>query len=699
MPNPNRSTPSGTVSSLSSNDELNSLIYGTYWNASQTANGVTSTPLTYSFLTPGKSVYASNYSGTNEYLASYALSTAQKTAVTSALGTWSAVANITFNLVTDSASNTGDLRFGGYSNMGSQTAAYAYLPGGGAVAGDVWIGKATHNANPVKGTYDFMTFVHEIGHALGLKHPFSTSSYNSTLLDAAHDNVRYSVMSYTNSYSFLPTSPMLYDIAAMQYLYGANMKWQAGNTTYSWAANKSVFETIWDGGGIDTIDASNQAAFVRIDLNEGQFSTIGKAFYDGTGSSVTLTNTGLAIAYGAKIENAIGSAYNDMLIGNALANVLDGRGGNDTMVGGLGNDTYIVSSTGDVVEETSTLASEIDSVIASVSWTLGANVENLTLTGTAALNGTGNALNNVILGNSGANVLVGGAGNDWLNGGLGADTLQGGDGNDTYVVDNLGDRVTEASDEGTDLVRSSVNFTLGDHVENGLLTGTAIYLTGNALDNILTGNASGNVLNGGAGADTLTGGLGNDTYYVDNVGDLVVESTASVREIDTVVSSISYNLGVNLENLALVGSSNIDATGNALANRLLGNAGNNVLDGGAGADTLIGGLGSDTLTGGSGADRFVFNTVGEIGKGGARDVITDFKGIEGDRIDLSAIDANQLTAANNAFVFIGTNAFSGVGQVRFVDHVLYGNVNGNLDADFEIQLLGVTTFNASHMIA
>jgi Ca2+-binding RTX toxin-like protein len=173
-------------------------------------------------------------------------------------------------------------------------------------------------------------------------------------------------------------------------------------------------------------------------------------------------------------------------------------------VGGVGNDTYIIDNSGDIVTETSTLATEIDTVKSSITYTLKNNLENLILTGTTAINGVGNTLNNVITGNSGTNNL---------NGSTGIDTLIGGLGNDTYVVDNIGDIVTETSNLSTeiDTVQSSVNHILGTNVENLTLTGTtAINGTGNLLNNTITGNSGNNLLSGGAGNDILTGNAGSD---------------------------------------------------------------------------------------------------------------------------------------------------------------------------------------------
>ncbi len=168
-----------------------------------------------------------------------------------------------------------------------------------------------------------------------------------------------------------------------------------------------------------------------------------------------------------------GLAGNDRLNGGQGNDVLDGGTGVDTMQGGTGNDTYTVDRPGDVVTE---LAHEgIDTVHSSITYTLGANIEQLTLSGTAAINGTGNALNNVLLGNSANNTLNGGAGHDRLDGGLGSDMMIGGVGDDTYVVDRAGDVVTEQAGQGSDTVESRITYILGPNVEHLTLTGLAQY--------------------------------------------------------------------------------------------------------------------------------------------------------------------------------------------------------------------------------
>ena len=355
------------------------------------------------------------------------------------------------------------------------------------------------------------------------------------------------------------------------------------------------------------------------------------------------------------MANIKGNASNNNLVGTIGNDVIDGLGGADTMSGGLGNDVYIVDNIGDIVIEA--FNAGIDTVQASINYLLTANVENLQLTGTTNINGTGNALNNSLTGNSGNNIL---------DGGLGADTMSGGAGNDTYMVDNVGDIVTESINQGTDSVQASVNYTLAANIENLTLIGiAALNGTGNALNNIITGNSGNNILDGGAGADTLIGGIGNDIYIVDNAGDVVIESVAA--GIDTVQTTTSYVLGLNLENLTLTGAANINGMGNALDNIITGNGGSNTLNGGLGNDTLNGGAGIDSMVGGVGNDTYIVDNAGDL-----------INELVGEGTDTAQASVSYTLGATNIenLVLTGTANINGTGNA--LDNNLTGNSGNNV---------------------
>ncbi|MFN8935971.1 MAG: calcium-binding protein [Pseudomonadota bacterium] len=416
-------------------------------------------------------------------------------------------------------------------------------------------------------------------------------------------------------------------------------------------------DNLLDGGaGADTMAGGAGNDTYVVDNVGDSLTEAAGAGTDTVRSSVTWTlgpNFEHLTLTGAAAINATGNSASNTLRGNAGANVLNGGSGADTMIGGAGDDTYVVDVATDVVTE---LAGQgVDTVQASIGYTLGAELENLTLTGSGAISGTGNAANNVLTGNAAANVLVGGAGNDTLDGGGGADTLSGGTGDDIYVVDAAGDVVNELAGAGTDLVRSAVSYTLGAQVENLTLTGAAaINGTGNAAANVINGNAAANVLDGGAGADTMAGGAGNDTYVVDNAGDMINEAASAGT--DLVLSAITLTLGSNLENLTLTGTAAISATGNALDNVLRGNAAANVLDGAAGSDTMIGGAGNDT---------YVVDAAG--------DLITELLN-EGIDLVQSSI---TLTLGSNVenLTLTGASAIGGTGNA--LDNVITGNGASN----------------------
>ena len=371
----------------------------------------------------------------------------------------------------------------------------------------------------------------------------------------------------------------------------------------------------------------------------------GDSVVEAAGGGTDTVQSGVSWTLAADVENLTltGTAVINGT-GNALDNVLTGNSAANVLAGGAGNDTYVVG-TGDTVTESANGGT--DTVQAGVTWTLSAEVENLLLTGTTAINGTGNALANVMVGNIAANTL---------NGGAGVDTMIGGAGNDSYVVDYAADAIIELANEGTDSVSSNVSYTLSNHVENLTLTGTtAINGTGNALDNLLIGNSA---------VNTLAGGGGNDTYVVTS-GDVVVEAPG--EGMDTVQAGITWTLAntANVENLTLTGTSGINGTGNALDNVLTGNSGANTLTGGAGNDTLIGGAGRDTMVGGAGDDTYVVDV--------ANDTVTELLN-EGTDTVLAAV---TLTVGSNVenLTLTGTAAINATGNADA--NVLTGNGAAN----------------------
>lgn len=367
------------------------------------------------------------------------------------------------------------------------------------------------------------------------------------------------------------------------------------------------------------------------------------AIINGTSGDDTLNGTSGA-------DQIFGFAGNDILNGNGGNDQLDGGTGADTMSGGTGNDIYYVDDVGDsVIENSGEGTDEVRTTLAA--YALGANVEKLRYTGSSNFTGTGNSLGNEIRGGAGNDTLSGGDGwdtllgfggddslyggndGDVLDGGTGMDYMEGNDGDDVYVVDNTGDTVVEASNEGVDHVYSNLaSYTLGANVENlsaNLIPG-GVGFTG-------TGNTLNNKIYGGGLDDTLSGGDGND--------------------------------------------------------ELRGSSGADVLNGGDGDDLLIGGggTGADTMTGGSGADNFRIGYY-ETGTGADADRITDFQ-TGTDVIDISGWDANTGVGGDQAFSFIGSSAFSGTaGELRAAvsggDTVIEGDINGDSVADFQILLTG-----------
>jgi serralysin len=359
-----------------------------------------------------------------------------------------------------------------------------------------------------------------------------------------------------------------------------------------------------------------------------------------------------------------GDAGNDFLFGGDGDDRLWGNYGNDTFVGGKGADAFGGGAGIDTVRyETSPAAVHIDLTLNTASGG-DANGDSFSSIETVI----GSRFDDTLIGDGAANTLSGGSGRDILDGRDGNDTLDGGEGNDALT-----------GGAGNDV------------------------LHGGAGNDQLWGNAGDDILAGGPGADVLAGGAGNDTadYSTSSAGVNVNLAAGTARGGDAEGDTLS-----SIENL--IGSATIDLlTGNSGDNHISGGSGddliddggggNDVLDGGTGNDTLTGGLGADILIGGAGAGNFVFKTI-QDSLPNAADQIVDFSSTEADRIDLSAIDANSKLAGNQAFAYVGAAAFTHTaGELRFADHLLEGDVDGNGTADFAIQI-HTTTLKASDFI-
>jgi Ca2+-binding RTX toxin-like protein len=633
--------------------------------------------------------------------ATSAWSASEQVAWVSGLALWSAETNITFTLAADAAAANFIIYRQPHEPGGDSGSAYTEFPNqvlstigssvegvpgsDGYVAIDTTVAGFGPIGDPFAtyGGYPYDTVVHELGHVLGLGHagPYNFQVDAATQQFSAYDMRLWSIMSYIDPWQghakyydsypvtgtewgfapdgshYVPTTPMILDILAAQRLYGPPTSGPLSgggqvfgfNTNitgpiaafFDFTVNTHPVITIWDGGTNNTLDLSGWSTPSTINLNAGTFSSA-----DGAVNNI-------AIAVDTIIETGIGGGGNDTITGNPYNNVLNGGASADLMAGGAGNDAYFVDNVSDAVVESAN--DGIDTVYSTAHFRLSANVENLVLQAGADLQAYGNILTNVLYGN---------AGNNLLDGDAGADAMYGGAGSDVYFVDNVGDAVIENSSEGNDTVFSTAHFGLSANVENLVLQASAdLQGYGNSLSNAIYGNTGNNLLDGGAGADAMTGGAGNDVYFVDNVGDAVVENSGEGN--DAVFSTAHFGLAANVETLVLQGSADLQGYGNSQANTLYGNTGNNLLNGEAGADTMLGGTGNDTY--------FVDN-IGD-------QVIENLNA--GTDAVFSSVDYT-LAANVEALVLQGSGNLSGTGNV--LANNIYGNsgnntLNGGADAD------------------
>lgn len=455
----------------------------------------------------------------------------------------------------------------------------------------------------------------------------------------------------------------------------------AGNDTLD---GRGGADRLVGGLGNDTYVVDNAADVVVEIANQGIDTVKSSISYSISAQpyleNVTLIGSAAINATGNTTNNTlIGNSGNNTLLGLAGNDVLNGGGGIDRLEGGEGNDTYVVDTTTDTIVDTA----GTDTVSSSITFSLAAlgSIENLTLTGSAAINGTGNSLANRITGNDGNNII---------DGGIGVDTMVGGKGNDVYIVRDAGDVVTELNGGGTDRVDAYVSTTLAAYVENLSLIGTAnLTGVGNSLANAIIGNSGNNTLrglagndtlNGGSGIDRLEGGDGNDTYIVDTTTDTIVDTSG----VDTVASSVSFSLAglSTIENLTLTGTANINGTGNSLDNVIVGNAGNNVINGGTGVDT------ASYSGAGAGVTINLSLTTAQATGGAGTDTLSGIENLVGSRYDdvlTGSSGANTLTggAGNDRLVGGAGNDLldGGAGNDRLIDGVGDDVMNGGAGND------------------
>lgn len=612
--------PSVAITRNSGNADIDGILSGYKW-------GVLN--LTYSF--PGSGAYYGGTYGSGEHNYNFgSLNASQQAVARVAIGQYAAVSGLSFAEIQETASQHADLRF---ALSDYPYTAWAYYPSTNAAGGDAWFNKSSGwYSSPSKGNYASLTFLHETGHAIGLDH-----AHEGKAVPFAHDSIEYTVMSYrsyagadvnagyTNETWGYAQSLMMYDIAAAQYLYGADFNTQSGNTTYTWSpttgemfingvgqgrpgANR-IFLTVWDGNGVDTYDFSSYTTGLKVDLRPGEWTTtsatqLARLHYDG--SKVAVGNIANALQYNGDvrslIENAKGGSAADTITGNDVANTLWGNGGNDTLSGLLGDDK-----------------------------------------------------------------LVGGAGKDTLDGGAGLDTADYSE--KTTAVSVALNGATNATVSVGGVAEDTIR-----NIENVLGGSANDTLKGDTLANYLFGAAGDDLLQGMGGSDTIDGGTGLDTAdYRDKT--VAVDVTLSgATNVSVKVGGAIEDILRNVENLQ-GGSAADRLTGDGLANALSGNGGNDTLSGMAGNDMVNGGLGADILAGGAGRDSFVFSST--LGSGNV-DQITDFSVVD-DTIQLDdamfkALRAGALTEAS---------FYAGAAAHDASDRVIYNAKTGALlyDAD------------------
>jgi serralysin len=520
---------------------------------------------------------------------------------------------LTFTEITDpgegappGADNPGDATIRLAISEEAASTAYGYFPEDNVVGwgGDAWFSRdfafqANAFDTPVMGDFAYATYLHEIGHTLGLKHGHSADFYAQGFpvfpaLPSVYDGMEYSVMTY-RSYPGMPLnlgygneaasfaqSYMMLDIAALQEMYGANYTTNSGATVYTFSAltgeffingvsqgipaGNRIFRTIWDGGGADTYDFSNYTTNQQIDLAPGGVSLMSGDQLADLGDSVfAYGNLYNALLFDndlrSLIENANGGSGNDIIAGNQGNNHLNGNAGNDTLNGLTGNDSL-----------------------------------------------SGGNGNDQLSGAEGNDTLDGGDNSDLLSGGIGIDHLSGGTGADTLNGDGDGD-VLSGGDGHDTLGGGAGNDTLDGDGDNDTLSGgdNNDIINGGAGDDSLNGDNGNDTFDGGAGNDSMNGGLGNDIYNNVATGDAIAEAPGGGT--DTVRTALNiYVLPANVERVDFLGTGSFVGIGHIGHNRFTGGASDDrFVDVAGGNDTISGGNGSDSMDFRSSASGVLLN--------------------------------------------------------------------------------------------
>lgn len=620
-------TESGRVAAtITGVNHIDSLLAGSAYRWNSGSSFGTAVSVTFSFMTSAPAV-----ADANEQSTFMAFTEGQKAGARAALALYAEVCNLTFTELSDSESI--NIRFAN-NNQNGQSAAYAYYPNGSSSGGQVWLAADySYNFIMTAGSYGFMTVLHEIGHAVGLKHP---GNYNATgggtdppYLPSSEDTYQYSLMSYHGESNNLSASTlMLYDIAALQYLYGANTSTRSGDTTYTFDTS-AVLQTIWDGGGNDTLDASNQTRGVTLDLRAGAYSSIGTRY----GGAVAVSNN-IAIAYGVVIENAVGGDHDDVLYGNTANNRIEGGAGNDTISGLGGNDTILGGGGNDeaTIDGGTCVVGGVETLIggAGSDWvTLMSGGNTLELSAIETLIG-GSGADFVTLGGGGNTVilaaletLAGGTGGDFIRLGdrgstlrvSGLETLIGGSGVDVIYLGNGGNTMILAAletligGEGTDLIR------LGDRGGTLAVSALETVLGGSGGDYLRLDDAGGTLSL--SGVETLVGGAGSETIALGGSGNTLV-----MVAIDTLLGGTGgdfLRLGDRGNTLFLSGVETL-VGGSGLDRVQLGNTRNMLVM--AAVDTLLGGTGPDFIRLGDRSGTVVLGGVETVIGGSGADVVT-----------------------------------------------------------------------------